>query len=674
MRFLAIVIASLVVIATSSMSQVRDYDWPDIPSWVWELSTVDSLADYDLVYVEWEMVEDHRELTRRDKVTRSYRYRWRVLGEQGREIADHVISRSSRSMKVKQISGRVVRPNGAVVELTRDDLRERETLAFGDEKITETYVVFPGVESDCVIDLFWKMESEAPLRTIEFQADYPILSARVVWHPDLPNLSRADERRRYFNLGPRESSRVPHYYLSGFGEIPFDVQEIQKDGFLETLVFTADQLPAASPIDYWIPESEQVARLYVYYTRTQSPHEYWSAYSKNVHDVRHRMLERAPSLNLLVESRWDRSWPARELAVAVNTWVRDSIAIISDSYVDGEMSIHVPTPLRLEYIVSMRRAYESDLTEVIWALLQTLGVDARLVYAANRERRVVHRPLKLLQFTDFLLAIPEPGPTSETEEFFFFGPYYPEYVEGQLPWFLENTSVLIGGEPDRPFRPTGYSPSDMNRSSTRIAIQIDSASTTGSLSYTMTGHPSWIWRMPPTGMRDEDIAQMAAEAFDSLWLALSFDSLSFSNLSDASRPIVFDARVAFSEDPISEIGGRRFIDPATYLRNWENPFGPKRTKPVIYPGTFLSVDTVVLVLSPDLAIDAEEIDTSFTNAVGAFSLHLWEQHDTLRLARTVELSVPVIDTSAYGDLRELFAAPLAFTSLPLSVVASERAP
>jgi hypothetical protein len=235
-RIVVLSFLSLFFVCSQSIS-AQDKTWREITPAELQMktSTVEPNADAEAIF--WEVrVDDASE----NLVMKHY-VRVKVFSERGREKYSKVDIPFVKGAKIKNIMARVIKPDGSIVELAKEDVFEREIAKAGKLKIKAKSFAVPGIEPGVIVEY-------------RYQEVYPLSSAnnmRMVFQHDIPiqNISyyfKPAANVRYLTFNMNENKFVK-----------------DKNGFYRA---TLEKVPAIKDEPRMPPQDEVRSWLLLYYT------------------------------------------------------------------------------------------------------------------------------------------------------------------------------------------------------------------------------------------------------------------------------------------------------------------------------------------------------------------------------------------------------------------------
>jgi hypothetical protein len=215
-------------------------------------STVEKDADAEALF--WEVRLDDSQL---EELSLKHYVRIKVFTERGKESQSKVDLPFVGSARIKDIAARVIKPDGSILELKKDDVFERTIVRASGLKLKAKSFALPGIEPGAIVEYRWREVipgGSANRLRIQFQRDIPV------------------ENVTYF-LKP----------FRGMNYLPFNLGETKfvkdKDGFYK---FTVTNMPAFREEPRTPPEDQLRSWVFLYFSDDTklSPDNYWKNFGK----------------------------------------------------------------------------------------------------------------------------------------------------------------------------------------------------------------------------------------------------------------------------------------------------------------------------------------------------------------------------------------------------------
>lgn len=307
--------------------------------------------------------------------------RIKILSEKGKEDWGEVEIYHSRSLRLKDFKGRTVLPDGRVLPV--DDKSTFERQASKSLRLTATTITFPGLEVGAILDYRYelKWDSWLYLEPWVFQDEIPVKSSEITYH--IPKeMSVVGWNRDPMQVGLKVTDT-----RSALG---VDVQ------------VTANDLPPLVSEPYSYPAIDLAARFMMVptkYAGTEPLLDTWAHTCELIEEYNYAPARRN---NTATRRR------AKELAGAA-TAPLDKARAIYEFVRDDIATIHIPgvtvdPTAGPDSVLAAKRGDYADKAILLHTLLDSLKLDADLVWAASRSDGIVDSTLPTLAWFDRLLV------------------------------------------------------------------------------------------------------------------------------------------------------------------------------------------------------------------------------------------------------------------------------
>jgi len=172
-------------------------DWKPIDPAELKMTTPVVEKDADAEAIFWEVQVD---FSSQNKVFVNY-VRIKIFTERGKELRSKVELSYSSKNKLEDITGRTIRANGTIVELTREAIFESTLVKLRGIKIITKTFVMPAVEPGAIIEYRWRevrSDSSRYFARLSFQREIPM--RLVKYTLKAPSDSFSGFRTKPFNM------------------------------------------------------------------------------------------------------------------------------------------------------------------------------------------------------------------------------------------------------------------------------------------------------------------------------------------------------------------------------------------------------------------------------------------------------------------------------------------
>jgi hypothetical protein len=375
-------------------------------------SLVEKDADAEALF--WEVRLDDSQL---EEFSLKHYVRIKVFTERGKESQSRVDLPFLGSARIKDIAARVIKPDGSILELKKDDVFEKTIVKGSGLKLKAKSFALPGVEPGAIVEYRWREVipgGSANKLRIQFQRDIPV------------------ENVTYF-LKP----------FQGMNYLPFNLGETRfvkdKDGFYK---FTVTNMPAFREEPRTPPEDQLRSWVFLYFSdeTKQGPDNYWKNFGKAAFEGTKDAMKIDGEVKSAVGTIiGDASDPEEKLR-RIYDFCRTKIKNLSDdaSGLTDDEKKKLKDNKSPGDTLKRSQGTGSDIDFLFAALARAAGFEAHFALSGNRDDLFF---TKNLSNSDFLRSSFVAVRLGEKWEFFSPAEMYTDF--GMLGWPEEGQDALI---------------------------------------------------------------------------------------------------------------------------------------------------------------------------------------------------------------------------------------
>jgi hypothetical protein len=468
--------------------------------------------------------------------------------------------------KYSGVRARTIQPDGAVSEVDKTDLLEREIVRVGRKKIKAKTLALPGVRAGTVIETEYRIEIPAQLLILHMQDDYPAWRLSLSAPDDL-----AFERFRC-----KEAKRE-----EGRGRVRLE--------FTDVAAFTEEPLmPAELRARPWIG----VFRPGPDALFTTDPAPWIHAQFKDATKADEEVAAEARRITAGAESDLEK---LRRLDLYCKTEIRRVDAAGADE--DADKAAKWKTAKRARDTLRRREGTAPEVFYLFAAMARSLGFDPHLVRSADREGPPVVTPR--LDFRDFFFSCYSTA-IEAGGEWHFFDPSQRWLPAGMLRWQEERTEALIYGKAGTVAIVTPAAKASESGLSRVAEVEVlADGSMAGAVKIRMKGHPAAAYREIFARMKSrQERLEFLQKGLDEAEGALPLRFVNIENEADATKDLVLTATIR-DKSYATRTGSRLMIAPAIFRKGAKPWFkAEKRSHPIQIEYGYEETDEVK-ILAPE---------------------------------------------------------------------------
>ncbi len=554
--------------------------------------------------------------------------RIKILTEEGEEHGEISLSHSNYR-RLKYLKGRTVLPDGRVLELSDDDVFERQSsLRHG---LTVTVAAFPGVEPGAILDYEFEIvyRSISRLRPWHFQARIPTLHSEITYV--VPE-----------HIGYRPWAKVlPDRFQQEVEPMARGVRAVR--AWMDNMPAIPEE-PFSFPFGDLSNQFMILPTAYVFSGNLFDLYTSWDQVcddiqSTNYHDhQKNDGTAKKKARELAAAAGGDR----RAQTAAVYRFVRDQIQRVP------LIGIYTRQGASVDSVLSEGRGDEADQALVLQSMLESLKIPADLVWVADRSGGRIDMNTPNPGWFDWMIVRAQVG-----GETVFLDPTDRRLGFGALPPGLEGTEALLYHPRKPEVIRLPVTPFDANRRLAKVEMALDDEgrlSGTGTLE--LTGHHAWA------NMRRESDAESASDSWKE-WLEETFGDFAVAGVEVSEKPDERRILVSWSMEQAAEevLGDESSLRAGRPLDVDSNPFAASRRFPVRF--RFADRDQVELTLTwPEgWQVDVLPPQADYSGPAGAFVARVDHQPAERRLTITRRMDIVEQELASpplLAAVRELF--------------------
>jgi Domain of Unknown Function with PDB structure (DUF3857)/Transglutaminase-like superfamily len=172
--FLLVITLLLGSIGTWATANAAGEEWRplDAAELALKAAVVEPNADAEAIF--WDIrVDDGGQ----NDLVLSHYVRIKIFTERGRENHSKIDIPYVSGVKIKDVAARTIKPDGSIIELTKNDIIEKTVVKVSGLKLRTKTFAFPGIEPGAIVEYKWKeviSNASANNLRLQFQRDIPV--------------------------------------------------------------------------------------------------------------------------------------------------------------------------------------------------------------------------------------------------------------------------------------------------------------------------------------------------------------------------------------------------------------------------------------------------------------------------------------------------------------------
>jgi len=558
-------------------------------------STVEKEADAEGIF--WEVrMDDNPE---GDLIFTHY-LRVKVFTERGRESQSKIDIYYGKlygsDVKISDIAGRTIKPDGSIVELKKEDIFDRTVVKASGLKFKARSFAMPAVEPGCIIEYRWRetrVNTDADNVRLNFQRDIPVQRVQYSVKP------MAYEDATFNSL-------VLHGTPTKWAK--------DKNGFYST---TMTNVPAIHEESQMPPEDQVKTFMLVYYLRStdnrKDPDKYWNELAKYYYERTKSLIKpndevKQMAASLVADAKTDEE-KLQRLFDFCRTKIKNIDADSSGLTPDERAKIKANK--NASDTLKRGTGNGANIDQLFAALANASGFDARIVLAPDRGDLFFDKSIANSAFIYPMNIAVKVG-----KDWKFFNPGYSHIPFGMLRWQEEGEQSLITDSNQPVWVETPMSAPDKSLVKRIAKLRLSEDGTLdGDVRIEYTGHFA-IERRHEIDQESE--SQRESDLQDEIKGQMStaeIGNIKIENVMDYAKPLVyiFHVRVA---NYAQRTGKRIFLQPAFFQHGKPPMFATADRKyPIYFHYPWSEDDHVDFELPKGYALDNADSPAPFGSGV-----------------------------------------------------------
>ncbi|MEP6570549.1 MAG: DUF3857 and transglutaminase domain-containing protein [Acidobacteriota bacterium] len=533
--------------------------------------------DADAEAIFWEVRVDDSVLE--ELSLRNY-IRIKVFTDRGKESQSKIDLPYLGSNRIKDIAARVIKADGTIVELKKEDVFERTIVKANGVKVKAKSFALPGVEPGCIVEYRWREVrpgGSANRLRLQFQRDIPAESVTYFLKP-----------------------------YRGMRYMPFNTGETKfvndKDGFSR---MSLNNVPAFHEEPQMPPEDQVRSWVFLYYTETEDTkieaEKFWKDKGRTFYEVFKDSMKANDDVKAAIPGIVGDAVTPEEKLQRIYDFCRIKIKNTSDDASGMSDDERKKLKENKSAADTLKRSMGSglDIDMLFAALARAAGFDARLALSGNREDLFFNRGLTNVSFLGSSFIAVKVG-----EQWEYFSPAEMYTTFGMLGWPEENQETLITDPKDPIWVTTATSPPEksVEKRTAKLSL-LEDGTLEGDVRIEYSGHLGFDKKE----YNDDDSPSEREETLrGSIKRRISnaeVSNIQIENVADLVKPFAYAYHIRVP-GYAQRTGKRIFLQPAFFEHGVAPLFSASDRKQAVYfHYPWLEQDEVMIQLPAGYALD-----------------------------------------------------------------------
>jgi hypothetical protein len=546
--------------------------------------------------------------------------RLKVFTQEGKDKAANFDIPYDKDTTVAGVSGRTIKPDGTILELSKDAIHDRVTVKLGGVKRMAKSFAMPGVEVGSIIEYRWREIHEGGdimyLR-LQFQDDFPVQRATYFVRPVSNEYTNATMSLRPFSCKPTPL-------------------KVENDGFNST---TLENIPAFREEPMMPSQANVRPWVLVFYDdgdNRKDPDKYWADVAKKEYAELKAALKTGGELKQTATEVVASAKDDNEKTVALIRWIHAHVRNIWSRQVNDEERAAILKKMPKDHYRTSAEVFKSgigtpdELNMLFAALAMSVGLDARPVRIANRDDVIFDKRLMeklFLRSVDMAVSIGGKWKIYDVSTRLL--------PPGMLSWREEGMAALVtdSKKPEFMLAPMSAPADSLSAKTAKLALAED-GTIEGDVSETWTGHAAEQRRGRLDGESAERQQESTKDEIMKQYPQAEVTALHLENADNADQPL----RLSYHIKIPGYAGrtGKRILFQPLFFERGEAPLfsAADRQYDVVFPFAWQDTDSVTIHLPAGLQLENAESPGSLDfGQPGGYKLAISKRGDELICAR-----------------------------------------
>jgi hypothetical protein len=518
------------------VSFAQDKNWRPVTPEELQLAAPKVEPDADAEVLFWEVRVDDSDP---QKMQMKHYIRVKIFTERGREKYSKVDIPFAKGMKIKDIIARVIKPDGGITELTKNDVFDREIAKTDKVKVNAKSFAVPNIDTRSIFEY-------------RYTEVYPNSSAedmRMVFQHDVPIQNIA----YYFK--PYQSTAYLTFNLD-------DTKFVKdKNGFYKAAM---ENVPAIKSEPHMPPEDEVRSWLLLYYQteRMKSSSDFWSrmgGYIVEVWGVKETLKPGKDLKAAAAQIAAGATTPEEQIAKLYEFCKMKIKNISYDTSLTDEQKEEIKPNKSPADTYKKMQGRDTEINELFASLADALGHEARLAFGGDRSK-MFFNPQRahesFIHFTSVAVKI------NGRWKYFSPGDKFVPY--GMLAWNEENTGVLLLAYKDyiTTETPASAPKENMARRTGKFTLD-ENGSLSGTVRIEYTGHLSTERKVDNYKESAAKQEEMLKDEIKERMSTAEISDVKIENADDPEKPFAYEFKVTVP-NYAQKTGKRLFMQPSFF--------------------------------------------------------------------------------------------------------------
>jgi hypothetical protein len=646
-RILPLLAAFVSLMIGASAHPLGDIEWRPVTPEELAMKTPKVEPDADAEAIFWEVRIDDSS----DDLAMQHYVRVKIFTDRGREKYNKLDIPFSRKVKIKDIAARVIKPDGTPIEITKQDIVEKEIIKAGGVKLKVKSFALPNLEIGSIVEYRYRevaSEAGAAGMHLKFQRDIPVQTLSYYYKP----YSKKEPNYKRFNFSDTEFVKDEKGFwvatrknIAAFKEeprmppedqvIPWMLLQATRVNFIEASAFSVAFTikDPSNPTIYWGAVSTEQKGWYEFMTRPDK-------------EVK-RIAEEVTASASTTEAKLDKLYEYCQTQIRNTTF---------DPTLTDEDRKKLAPNKSVGEVLKHKYGSTQFIDLLFGAMADALGLPTRVAFLSDRSE-LFFKP----EMANDAFIHPGAVAVKVGDDWKFYDPGVKFLPPGMLVWYKEGLWALMVGDAGYVWWRTPLS--DQEKSLTKRTARLkllDDGTVEGDVRVEYQGQSGLIYKLDSYDDSDQKREDSLKDEVKARMSTADLSNIRFENINEPRKPLIctYNIRVP---GYAQKTGKRLFIQPSFFEHGGSAVFpNTERKYDIYFHYPWSESDDIEFELPEGYGLDNADRPQAFNaSGVSAYSVEMGvtTDHHTLIVKRKFFFGGGgniVLPVSSYSQLKAVF--------------------
>ncbi|MEP6945411.1 MAG: DUF3857 domain-containing protein [Acidobacteriota bacterium] len=529
----------------------QDKDWRPVTPAELQMKTGQVETDADAEAIFWEVrIDDSSD----EDLFRQHYVRVKIFTERGREKYSKFDIPFAKGTKIKDLAARVIKADGSIVDVKKEDILEREIVRANGIKVRAKSFAVPNIEPGVIVEYRYKEsinDAGAMGMQLQFQRDIPVQNLTYYYRP---YNGKQPATQAYNFADVKFEKDKGGFYVATRTNVPALREEPQMppdDMVRAWMLLTGSRLSVTSAssfsVSYVVKDPSNVKA-------------YWGSVASQYADLVKFMNKSNGDVKAAAEQATAGAQTDDEKLRKLYEFCQTQIANTTfDPSITDDQRKKLPETKSIGDVLKRRSASSQFVDMLFGSMASSLGFETRIGLLGNRSQMFFHPKMTNESLVHLGVIAIKIG-----DKWKFFNPGMKFLPYGMLVWYEEDTWALLASDKQYSWENTPYTPYDQSNAKRTGKFKLSEDGTLeGDVTLEYTGQPAVTYRAANYDEGAEKREESFQKEIKSHLTTAEVSSISIENVTDPSKPLIKRYKIRVP-NYAQKTGKRLFLQPGFF--------------------------------------------------------------------------------------------------------------